>query len=198
VLWFVALGSHRLFSTWQRNPAPMDGGFTMTFTAGVLAGLGILALIAGLCVLAWTLGKRMAPHAPIAPPAAPEPPQIGPLHEDPLPTGEAARDFWLSLHASPAWKTLSHVYQADTRNYLREAKDAAEKGNQAGALFFLGKAHEAAFNAVKPQAQVQRATRAILEAARLKAEQATDAVSTGGRPADRWHPKAEKAEQPAG
>ncbi len=167
-----------------------DGGIGMPTMEGF--GLTVLvAMCAGVLYGCWLLWARRARPVPRATERtrAPDPPQIARLDEDPLPTGKAAHEFWVSLHRLPHWRTLSHVFQSDTRMYLREAKDAAEKGNQAGALFFLGKAHEAAFNAVKPEAQVQRAIRAMTDATTAaKNEAVTNAAEAvrGGRPGDRW------------
>jgi hypothetical protein len=140
----------------------------------------------------WMLWKRLVTIPKSVARGTASPPTDAPLLttrliEEPLPTGKGAHDFWQALYRTASWATLSHIYQADARNYLRDAKDAAAAGNQTGALFFLGKAHEAAFNAVKPEAQIQRAIRAMTEAAKFQQQDAANAVASGGgRPGDRW------------
>lgn len=139
--------------------------------------------------LLWRRTDVLAAARSAAPPARPpDPLLIGKINEEPLPAGKASLEFWQGLHRLQAWTVLSHIYQADTRNYLREAKDAAASGNQAGALFWAGKAHEAAFNAVRPEAQVQRITQALVAQQQEQLRQAQEPASatTGGRPGERW------------
>lgn len=154
----------------------------------LMVGLMIVLLLLALGIFAWKLWRRVSVVLALCvahqtTPVPIDPLQVGRINEDPLPAGQAAHEFWLALHRTPVWKTLSHIYQADVRNYLRDAKDAAMAGNQAGALFSLGKAHEAAFNAVKPETQVQRIVRSMVAAQNAEAD---DTRRDGARPADRW------------
>lgn len=124
-------------------------------------------------------------------PSAAEPlPPFLRVDEEPLPTGQAQADFWRRIHALPEWKVLSWFHQAEARTYLAAAKTAAEAGNDTGAIFAAGKAHEAAFWAVRPEFKLQQAMSRQREERRQAEEQS---AMSGGRPGTRWHEGKEQA-----
>lgn len=157
-----------------------------------VAVLGLLLPWALLAFAAWKLWPRVRTLLERAQtsPREPEPFAYQQVEEDPLPKGKLALDFWGRLHRNPDWRVLQHHHQADCRDYLRTAKDAAEAGNQTGALFFLGKAHEAAFLSVRPEHNILKITKAILAERQGKKEDAamSEAEASDGerRPGSRW------------
>lgn len=186
-----ALGVAR-FSLGQIGADAHMGGWFMSVGIVSLAVIGLLLPWTLLAFAAWKLWPRVRAllERSQAPPREPESFAYQQVEEDPLPKGKLALDFWGRVYRNPDWRVLQHHHQSDCREYLREARDAAGNGNQAGAMFFLGKAHEAAFLAVRPEHKILQITKLLLAERREKEREATGAgePSSDGerRPGSRW------------
>ena len=185
------LGAARFSLGWIGADA-YSGGWLMSAGIVSVITIGLLLPWALLAFAAWKLWPRVRAllERPTLPPRAPESFAYQQIEEDPLPKGKLALDFWGRIHRTPDWRVLQHHHQSNCRDYLREAKDAAEKGNQTGALFYLGRAHEAAFWAVRPEHKILQITKALLAE---RQEQKREATETGEpasdgerRPGSRW------------
>lgn len=187
-------GATRAMWFWPKAQPATDWGWLVSLsTLGITAAILLPWVFIGLVVWnVWPVIKgivlrldaleRMRQTIPY-----PEPPQAFlRLDEEPLPSGKVAADFWRRVHGLPEWKVLAHYHQAEARTYLSASRAAAEAGNEAGALFAAGRAHEAAYWAVRPEYRVQQAMARVREQeARIKED--AEMTGVGERPGSRWH-----------
>jgi hypothetical protein len=98
------------------------------------------------------------------------------IQELPQMTAQERLVFYRSVVDWSGWKRFSHIFQAETRSNLAQARAAAIEGKDAGAIFLSGAAWATANMAVMPEARAYSA----LEAVRAEQIEAQIAKATAG------------------